>query len=266
MDMDKQAIDETLYGSAVLYYLSGKYIEADDSCRQVLAQQEQNLGSDHLDVARSLHLLALINGDKVKFAKAYTETQRQLDQESEHLYQRALVIREKELGSEHPDVAECLNSLGLFYMRTRTETEAEPFLTRALAIREKIGEENRDLILSLNFVAKLRINQGKPAEALPLLERALQLCERVLGSEHPYMATTLGHLGEAYNAQGDYQQAEHFYQRAIKLREQSLGKDHPSLAYLLKENYVPLLRTMHREDAAATEEARAQAILEKAEV
>jgi tetratricopeptide (TPR) repeat protein len=55
--------------------------------------------------------------------------------------QRALTIREKVFGPEHPYTAQALNHLGDFYRATGTYAKAEPLLQRALAIREKVLTE-----------------------------------------------------------------------------------------------------------------------------
>jgi len=61
-------------------------------------------------------------------------------------------------------------------------------------------------------------------------ERALVIWERVLGPEHPDVATGLNNLAELYDDQGRYAEAEPLYQRALALREQALGPTHPDLA------------------------------------
>src|SRR5580658_3420397 len=53
------------------------------------------------------------------------------------LAQRALAIREKALGPNHPAVAQSLNILALLYDGQGRYAEAEPLYKRALAIREK---------------------------------------------------------------------------------------------------------------------------------
>jgi tetratricopeptide (TPR) repeat protein len=50
------------------------------------------------------------------------------------LAQRALAIREKALGPDHPDVAKSLNSLALLYAKQGRYADAEPLYKRALAI------------------------------------------------------------------------------------------------------------------------------------
>ncbi len=57
--------------------------------------------------------------------------------EAELLYKRALEIREKALGPDHPDVANSLNNLASLYDEQGRYGEAEPLLKRALTILEK---------------------------------------------------------------------------------------------------------------------------------
>ncbi|MCH8269351.1 MAG: tetratricopeptide repeat protein, partial [Acidobacteria bacterium] len=89
--------------------------------------------------------------------------------EAELLYQRALEIREKALGPEHPDVAVSLNNLAEMYHTQGKYGEAESLFLRSLAIREKVlGPEHPDVDGSLNNIASWYHDQGKYAEAVPL--------------------------------------------------------------------------------------------------
>ena len=57
----------------------------------------------------------------------------------------ALAIREKQLGAEHPHVANSLNSLAILYQSQGKYTEAEPLYQKAIAIcSEKLGENHPD--------------------------------------------------------------------------------------------------------------------------
>ncbi len=57
---------------------------------------------------------------------------------AEPLYQRALQIREKVLGAEHPDVAQSLNNLAELYRAQGLYGQAEPLYQRALQILETV--------------------------------------------------------------------------------------------------------------------------------
>jgi tetratricopeptide (TPR) repeat protein len=58
-------------------------------------------------------------------------------EQAEPLYQRALSIREKALGPEHPDLATCLVKLTLLLRNVGRAEEAAPLEARAEAIRAK---------------------------------------------------------------------------------------------------------------------------------
>jgi tetratricopeptide (TPR) repeat protein len=57
--------------------------------------------------------------------------------DAEPFYQRALAIRERVLGPDHPDVALSLNNLAVLYDAQGRYAEAEPLYRRALVIGEK---------------------------------------------------------------------------------------------------------------------------------
>src|SRR5262245_33150673 len=76
---------------------------------------------------------------------------------------------------------------------------------------------------------------GKNDEALPLVERALEIRERLLGSEHRDVAAAINSLAGIYTDKGDYVKAEPLYERALTIREKALGKDHPGAAESLHD-------------------------------
>lgn len=61
------------------------------------------------------------------------------------LFQRALAIREKVLGAEHPDTATSLNNLAMLYQTQGEYAQALPLYQRALAIYEQVlGKDHPD--------------------------------------------------------------------------------------------------------------------------
>jgi hypothetical protein len=57
------------------------------------------------------------------------------DAEAEPLYLRALAIREKALGPDHPQLAPSLESLAGLYRETNRVTEAQALQARAATVR-----------------------------------------------------------------------------------------------------------------------------------
>jgi tetratricopeptide (TPR) repeat protein len=101
-------------------------------------------------------------------------------------YERALAIREKVLGAEHPDTARSLNNLGGLLQSQGDLAGARPHYERALAIREKVlGAEHPDTARSLNNLGGLLQSQGDLAGARPHYDRALAILEAGLGPDHP---------------------------------------------------------------------------------
>ncbi len=89
------------------------------------------------------------------------------------LLQRALAIREKALGPEHPRVATGLNNLASLYRDQGRYDEAEPLHQRALAIFEKaLGPDHPDVATTLENYAALLQEVGRDAEAEEMEARA----------------------------------------------------------------------------------------------
>jgi len=154
--------------------------------------------------------------------------------EAQPLLQRAVSIKEKTLGPDHPSVATSLNNLALVYHAQAKHDKAEPLFRRALAIWQRaLGPDHPDVATALNNLAALYKDQGKYAQAEPLFQRALALREKVLGPVDPHVANSLNNLALLYKDQGMYTQAAPLYERALAIVQKALGPDHPHVAISL---------------------------------
>ncbi|MEQ8386704.1 MAG: tetratricopeptide repeat protein [Coleofasciculus sp. A1-SPW-01] len=77
-------------------------------------------------------------------------------------------------------------------------------------------------------MANLYYVQGRYGEAEPLYQKALELYKRLLGDDHPDVASSLNNLAYLYSSQGRYGEAEPLYQQALELCKRLLGDDHPN--------------------------------------
>ena len=154
---------------------------------------------------------------------------------AEPLYQRALRIREQQVGETHPQVAIALNGLAQLYYEQGKYAEAESLRQRALRILEQQAGEMHphQMVIALNGLAFVYAEQGKYAQAELLYQRALRIWEQQVGSEHPQKAYLLHGLAFVYAEQGKYVEAELLYQQALRIREQQLGLEHLRVAYSL---------------------------------
>lgn len=151
--------------------------------------------------------------------------------EAEPLYKRALSIREKSLGPEHPDLAISLSSLARLYRVLDRYGEAEPLYKRALKIQENaLIVEHPDLATSLYGLGRLYAEQGRYSEAEPLYQRSRNIREKALDPEHPDLAASLYGLATLYVRLARYAEAEELFQRARMIEEKALGSEHPDLA------------------------------------
>jgi tetratricopeptide (TPR) repeat protein len=114
---------DILNQEVVELYRAGEYDRAVVIALKALEVAEQNVGSDHPDVAITLNNLAGLYRTQGEYAKA------------EPLYKRSLAIWEKALGPDHPDVATILENLAALYRDTKRYRKAEPLEQRAARIR-----------------------------------------------------------------------------------------------------------------------------------
>lgn len=88
---------------------------------------------------------------------------------------RALVIREKVLGNEHPDVAKQLNNLALLCQNQGKYQEVEQYYERALYIyQKKLGPDDPNVSKTLNNLASAYQRQGKYKKAEMLYKQVLR--------------------------------------------------------------------------------------------
>jgi tetratricopeptide (TPR) repeat protein len=150
---------------------------------------------------------------------------------AEPLLQEALRIRQKVLGSEHPDTVQSLNNLAALYREMGEYAKAEPLHQEALRIPQKVlGSENPYTVRSLNNLAALYREMGEYAKAEPLYQKALRIRQKVLGSEHPDTVSSLNGLAVLYFDMGEYAKAEPLLQEALRIRQKVLGSEHPDTA------------------------------------
>ena len=179
-------------------------------------------------------------------------------------YERALALREKCRGRDHPDTAETLNSFALSLREEGNYEAARALFERALAINEQaFGPAHAATATSVNNLALLLREQGDLAAARPLFERALAGVEKMFGADHPATATSLGNLGLVLKDQGDLAAARALFERALAIDEKALGADHPDTANDV-DNLALLLKQAGDFGGARTLYERALAIYEKA--
>ncbi len=132
------------------------------------------------------------------------------------------------------DLAEAYDSYGSVLRASGRLDEAEPMLSKALAIREReLGASHPHVALSLVGLGGIFHLRGDLARAGPLYERALDIQERTLGPDHPEVGETLYNLAHVRRALGETASAIDALGRAAEILSAAYGADDPFVTEVL---------------------------------
>lgn len=162
-------------------------------------------------------------------------------EEAEVLFNKSLEIAERELGSDHPEIAKIQNKLGkLFQATNRLKAAGLMFSTSLNILINHYGNNHFEIADTLyNYSRFLQITDN-PQEAKSMMERLLKIDIDKYGNEHPIIARDLDNLSGLYHSLKQFEEAEPLAERALKIEESFFGKDHPNIAVRLN-NYAQLL-------------------------
>lgn len=148
--------------------------------------------------------------------------------------ERALGVRERAQGPEHPDTAEALGRLANVLKEQGLLDAAAPLLGRALAVRERVlGQDHLVTALGYHDMAELLHARGDVATARQLNVRALSVREKRLGPDHTETAHSLHNQAWILLDDGEPAAARSLLERALAIREGTLGPDHPHTVWSL---------------------------------
>lgn len=194
-----------------------EFKQAQDWLEHLLEIREAE--GESAELGDALHELALLHKDLGQYKAA------------EPLYLRAVAVKEKALGNDHPDVAEALNDLAVLYRRDGKYAEAELVYLRALAVKEQaFGNDHPSVAQTLNDLGILYMNQERFIEAEPFYLRAFDIREKHFDKDHLDIAESVNNIAGLYSKQKKYIEAEKLYLRALAIRKTVLGKEHPLVA------------------------------------
>jgi tetratricopeptide (TPR) repeat protein len=224
---------------------AGKFEEAVQVAAELVALREKGQGKDHWLAASArweeAGLRRVLRSDKA-VQQEYTgvfaldRTVAELRsagraREAQKAVEKALAIRRKVLGEEHPDTAVSYASMSLNLEAQDKYAEAAEGLRKALAIcRTVFGEDHPDTATSYYFVASNLLAQGKYKEAEEGFRKALAIRRTVFGEDHPVTAESYNSVAFNLQSQGRYKEAEDGCRKALAIRRKMLGEEHPDTA------------------------------------
>ncbi|CAF0917150.1 unnamed protein product [Adineta steineri] len=84
--------------------------------------------------------------------------------------------------------------------------------------------------LYYNQLGYVKDDQGDCEKAIWYYEKALEIREKHLPSNHPHLASSYNNIGSVYDKMGDYSKALSYFEKALEIREKTLPSNHPHLA------------------------------------
>jgi tetratricopeptide (TPR) repeat protein/tRNA A-37 threonylcarbamoyl transferase component Bud32 len=232
----------TFIDLANLYYVQGRFAEAEELYRFVYHTGEQSHG-----LRSQVALSAMTN-----LASVYRMQGRYEDAEA--LMLKALEAQRSALGVSHRSTLGTMNNLANVYWSQGRYADAEPLYREAVEVkRQSLGPEHPSTLLSYSNLASVCERVGRYAEAESIHLEVLSIRKRILGAEHPRTVNTMSSLATVYRGQGRLDEAEVLVQEALVIRQEHLGPDHPdtlrslselATVHLLQERYAdaePLL-------------------------
>jgi hypothetical protein len=134
--------------------------------------------------------------------------------EAEEYYRTALIIREKALAPDHPDVAGDLTRLADLLAQTDRANVAEALYRRALLVAEQnFGERNVATARALDTLAGFYTSYRRWSDAEPILKRELAIREALASNDDEEVTETLRKLADLYVAQGRSDEADRLRKR-----------------------------------------------------
>jgi len=141
---------------------------------------------------------------------------------------RALELRKRSLGRDHPDTLGTMNSLAVLYWVEGRYDEAEPlFVATIEASRKVLGNDHPSTLASMHNLATLYNNRGLYGKAEPLLLETLEKHRQVLGEDHPNTLGSMNNLAFLYSVQGRFSEAEPLFLETLEIERRALGDDSP---------------------------------------
>jgi tetratricopeptide (TPR) repeat protein len=127
--------------------------------------------------------------------------------EAERLMKRGLEINLRKLGSEHPNTAYMMRSLGGLYYTQGQLDESETWTRKALQIWEKVSPEDHARIShALTAIGHILTEKGEIVQSIPFYERAAEIRRSAFSRTDPRLAAYgIGNLANAYAEVGRFE-------------------------------------------------------------
>ncbi len=161
--------------------------------------------------------------------------------ESAPVFEEALVLSRRQLGPKHMRSIAALNALGNVQMMLGDEEGAETLLQEAVVYAREASPQDVQLSHALAGLSALRLRQGKPEEALPFAEEALDVTLKVDREEGVETAMMYQNVGQIHRAAMRPERALPLLRKARSIYEHAQATTDPRYASLLSQEGLALM-------------------------
>ncbi len=210
----------TLFNLAVAHYQLGEYEQADE----VLTEAEPLLRAQYGTDGPHPNLVGFAS-----FRGLILRELKRLD-EARAVLEAGVADARKLYPEPHGQLGTILNNLALVERAQRNYARAEALYREVLAIDLAIHKgDHPDVAHSYFNLGTFLYERGQREEGTRLLEQALDMRMRVLGSEHPMTALAMSRLADHRADAGRLREAIDLYERAEAIQAAVLPEDHKEL-------------------------------------
>jgi tetratricopeptide (TPR) repeat protein/predicted Ser/Thr protein kinase len=135
--------------------------------------------------------------------------------------------RTRVLGPRHPHTITTIGNLAAVLMGTGHTDEGLSLLKPIIDELPQLTDLESDPAVLMADYATLLAVSGNVAEALPILERAVEMQERAAGPDDLAVITSKGNLSEVYRRAKRMADADRVSREVVEGRTRLLGSDHP---------------------------------------
>ncbi len=211
---DEEGQVDILLSLSGLKEMEGKFLKAEEFCRNALSISIRVNGEKDIDTSRVRNQLALILNKQGRF------------EEAEPLFKSGLETTREKYGEDDPDTANMLNNLAMNQMQTDQKEEAAACLRQAIEISERHLPKNHPNIANMQInLATLLVNTENPEDAEPLCRSALKTYEEITDTHNFQILNANDALGLSLSHQGRYKEAKPILTNAWEIKKELLGED-----------------------------------------
>ncbi len=156
-------------------------------------------------------------------------------EQAEEMDRRALLLRTKVYGSDHPGVTDLLNQLGTVLLRQKKFADAETIYREQLKGYRNLTEEgNVKEAGALGNLSAVLAAQGKTTEAEKFGRESLAMHRHLLPHQNRDLATAIHNMAVMLTDNGRLDEAETLHRESLGIFKSIFGSEHPSVAGCLQ--------------------------------